>query len=67
MTSPQSSLAPAILELFKKVLLQDRAYIDRIKMHYGLFRSRIDGKAQNSDTGTNRGKRKSGVSRKLRK
>ncbi len=32
MTSPQSDLAPAILELFKKVLLQDRAYIERIPL-----------------------------------
>jgi hypothetical protein len=42
MTSPQSNLAPAVLELFKKVLLQDRAYIKRVKEHYRIFRRSID-------------------------
>ena len=44
--SPQSDLAPAILDLTANVLLEDEAYRDRIKRHYGMFRKRIDGKKQ---------------------
>lgn len=40
--SPQSALAPSLLRLFQKVLLKDVAYIERIKQHYRIFRSRID-------------------------
>ena len=64
MTSPQSDLAPAILELFKKVLLQDGAYIVRIKRHYQVFRDRIDEKSTNADSSKVRGKRKTGSPRK---
>ena len=46
MASPQSNLAPAILELLKKVVLPDAEYVKRIKRHYRMFRDRIDGKAQ---------------------
>lgn len=42
LASPQSSLAPAILELVRNILLQDHAYIERIKQHYRLFRKNID-------------------------
>jgi hypothetical protein len=41
--SPQSALAPKILELTKEVLLKDPAYVDRLKRHYALFRKKIDG------------------------
>jgi len=41
--SPQSRLAPALLSLAQKVLLQDEDYIDRIKRHYRMFRDKIDG------------------------
>lgn len=41
--SPQSKHAPAILELIETVVLQDEAYIERVKRHYALFRERIDG------------------------
>ncbi len=34
----QSRLAPALLDLFKKVLLPDEAYVDRLKRHYRMFR-----------------------------
>ena len=40
--SPQSKLAPAILDLFQKVLLRDRAYIERVNEHYRIFREQID-------------------------
>jgi hypothetical protein len=41
--SPQSNLAPALLRLFKTVLLPDDSYIDRVKSHYRMFRESIDG------------------------
>lgn len=42
--SPQTELAPAILELFRNVLLPDDAYIERVKRHYEMFREKVDGK-----------------------
>jgi len=44
MCSPQSSLAPAILEIVNDIILQDNAYIERIKRHYAMFRDKIDRK-----------------------
>ena len=44
MGSPQSSSAPAILEIVKDIILQDIAYIERIKTHYKMFRDKIDRK-----------------------
>jgi len=41
-TSPQSKLAPEILELVNRVVLQDRKYIERLKTHYKLFRAEIN-------------------------
>ena len=41
-TSPQSNIAPALLDLFCKILLKDTAYIKRIKQHYAMFRQEID-------------------------
>jgi hypothetical protein len=41
--SPETELAPALLDLARNVLLQDKAYVDRIKRHYRRFRARIDG------------------------
>ena len=46
MGSPQSSLAPAILEIVKDMVLQDSAYVERIKSHYGMFRAKIDRKSR---------------------
>jgi hypothetical protein len=40
--SPQSEYAPALLELFKKSLLPDKDYIERIKRHYAMFRETVD-------------------------
>jgi hypothetical protein len=42
-SSPQSQFANGILDLFCKMLLTDRAYIDRVKRHYRIFREKIDG------------------------
>jgi len=41
--SPATARAPALLELTRAVLLQDRHYVERIKRHYQLFRQRIEG------------------------
>jgi hypothetical protein len=41
--SPQSPLAPAILQLIEEVLLKDSAYLNRVKRHYALFRQTIEG------------------------
>jgi hypothetical protein len=42
--SPQSELAPALLEKVKDVLLKDPAYILRIKKHYRMFKEKVDPK-----------------------
>jgi len=42
--SPQTAMAPAILELFRNILLPDEAYIERVKRHYEMFREKVDGK-----------------------
>jgi len=39
--SPQSRLAPTLLQLAGDVLLTDPAYVERIKRHYQLFREKI--------------------------
>jgi len=44
LTSPQSDLAPALLKLFQRVLLQDGDYIERVKQHYAMFRKTVDKK-----------------------
>ncbi len=46
LSSPQSNLAPALLNLFQKVLLHDTAYIERVKRHYEMFRRDIDNKVK---------------------
>ena len=40
--SPETELAPALLDLVRNVLLRDPAYADRIKQHYSIFRKKID-------------------------
>ena len=42
--SPQSKLAPALLDLVREVLLQDPAYVERVESHYWAFRNRIEGR-----------------------
>ena len=39
--SPQSEFAEDLLDLVREILLRDEAYIERVKRHYRLFRSRI--------------------------
>lgn len=58
LTSPQSDIAPALLKLFKNVLLEDDAYIERVKRHYDLFRSTVDkGRAKKKKQKRNRKKK----------
>jgi hypothetical protein len=40
--SPQGPYSEGLLNLTANVLLQDPAYVERIKRHYGLFRQQID-------------------------
>ena len=39
--SPQSNLAPAILEVVAEIL-EDRLYVERLKRHYNMFRATIE-------------------------
>jgi hypothetical protein len=39
--SPATELAPALLEVVRTILLQDPAYVERIKRHYQMFRAKI--------------------------
>jgi hypothetical protein len=47
--SPQSEIAHSVLEMLKAVSLNDKEYIERIKRHYKLFRSKIDGVPQRQE------------------
>jgi hypothetical protein len=40
--SPQSEHAPRILRMIEEVVLQDQAYVERLRTHYDLFRRHID-------------------------
>lgn len=40
--SPRGKYAEGILKLFKDHLLKDRAYIERVKRHYKMFRATVD-------------------------
>ena len=42
MLGPQSEKSGQILEMFKRMILTDAKYIDRLKEHYRMFRERID-------------------------
>ena len=42
--SPQSELAPAILEAVGNLVLRDQLYVERLKRHYRMFRDKIDRK-----------------------
>ena len=46
LASPQSELAPALLKLFQRVLLQDSGYIERVKRHYAMFRETVESKTK---------------------
>jgi hypothetical protein len=58
LASPQSNLAPALLNLFRKVLLQDTPYLERVKRHYAMFREKIDRNHKTTVQRNKGGKRK---------
>lgn len=58
LASPQSNLAPALLYLFRNVLLQDTAYVERVKRHYTMFRQEVDNKAKRVVQGKKRKRKK---------
>ena len=58
LASSQSNLAPALLDLFREVLLQDIPYLERVKRHYAMFREKIDGKHKSTVPRNMGGKRK---------
>jgi hypothetical protein len=59
--SPQTSLAPALLELVREIL-QDETYVDRIKQHYRIFKEAI-----NAQSGQKQRRKIRGRTRPLRK
>ena len=59
LVSPQSELAPALLDLFRRLLLPDRDFRDRVISHYQMFRDEID-KPTGKGRGRGRGPRKKG-------
>jgi hypothetical protein len=58
LASPQSDLAPALLKLFQNVLLQDSAYIERVKQHYAMFRATVDKKSHKNSAQKKRKKKR---------
>ena len=46
--SPRTELADHLIDLFRNWLLRDEAYVERVKRHYDLFRTSIDGPATTS-------------------
>jgi hypothetical protein len=40
-TSPQSKLAPVLLDRVKNLLLKDPLYVERLKQHYAMFRKAV--------------------------
>ena len=47
--SPQSKYAPDILELVSIHILEDKAYVDRLKRHYVLFKKKLREKNKRGD------------------
>ncbi len=54
--SPQSNLAPSILRLVEDVILQNQAYVERIKIHYRMFRHNIDTRSKQNKLKKNKRK-----------
>ena len=42
LTSPQSDLAPILLDKVNNYILKDKSYIERIKRHYHMFKDLIE-------------------------
>ncbi len=56
--SPQTELADPLLNFVRDVLLQDSAYVERIKRHYQQFRAKIDSRPATTFRGNNKKRRK---------
>ena len=52
--SPETSLAPHLLKLFREVLLQDVDYIERVKRHYRIFRGAVEDTGPKKESETTR-------------
>jgi len=46
-TDRQSDIAPAVLKMVTEQALNDKTYVDRLKRHYKLFRSKVDERYRN--------------------
>jgi hypothetical protein len=44
LSSPQSEIAPALLKIVKNVVLKDINYVNRLKIHYKMYKDLINGK-----------------------
>jgi len=58
--SQQSEIAPALLAPIRDILLDDPAYIERLKRHYQIFKERVDSKHFRKTEGPNAMLSKSG-------
>ncbi len=47
--NPQSDLAPALLDVFSHIVLQDQTYVDRLRRHYRMFKRAQRGSAPGTD------------------
>ena len=47
--SPQSEIATTVFKMVDALVLQDRAYVDRLKHHYMQFRAKVDGQHRRID------------------
>lgn len=57
MLNPQTKYSSVLLELFKSVL-QDQAYVERLKRHYALFKSDLRGKRKSATRSGRRARRR---------
>jgi len=56
--SPETYLSEAILDLTRKVLLRDTAFVERVKRHYAMFREKIERKSTTAGGRASRGSRR---------
>ncbi|MCP4691425.1 MAG: hypothetical protein GY859_25500 [Desulfobacterales bacterium] len=61
LSSPQSNLGTALLDLFQRTLLSDNVYIERVKRHYAMFRKAVDSKTPKKGPG-----KKKKITKKMR-
>ncbi|MFY9943287.1 MAG: hypothetical protein WAK57_14010 [Desulfobacterales bacterium] len=58
LASPQSNLAPALLNFLRSVLLADTTYVDRVKRHYAMFRETVEDKVKVKAAGSGKVRKK---------